>query len=260
METHIKTAQTILASEEERHISMSNQLARAAHGLNLPEKRLIALGLAATDSVPLDNLTRAAANAGWKLRVTAHDYATAFGISPPAAYAQLKEASENLFSRYVRYDIQGRRGKTIEHKFRWISSVTYNDGEGYVLLNFSPEIAPHLLGLRAHFTTYKFRHAAILDNVYTWRLFEVLKSWQSLGFYATTIEAFADLMEAPASYRADFKQMRTRIIEPSVAAINEKTSLAVRWDPIRPGGRRIAGLEFHFDAPPGQPRLVPAVG
>ena len=234
---------------QDRYVSMSNRLARSAQGLNLSEKRLVALGLAGTDSVPLKNLVLAA-NAGWKMKVTALAYAEAFGVHPTTAYEQLKSSSEKLFERYVRYEAKDRRGLLTEKKFRWVSGVTYSPGDGYVELNFTPEIAPHLLGLRKQFTSYKLRHAAAFDSIYAWRLFEMLKSWQSTGLYTTSIENFWEAMEAPPSSRKDFKALRIRIIEPAVAAIIAKASMLVEWKPIRAGSRRVTSLEFRFATNP----------
>jgi plasmid replication initiation protein len=236
---------------EDRQISMSNRLARSAQSLNLVEKRLVALGLARTDSVPLNRMVLAS-NAGWKMKVTAMEYADAFDVDPTTAYEQLKAASEKLFERYVRYEIKGRRGKPEEKKFRWVSGAHYAPGEGYVELNFSPEIAPHLLGLRKQFTTYKLRQAAAFDSIYAWRLFELLKSWQSSGLYTTEIEEFWEAMEAPPSCRKDFKGLRVRVIEPAVQSITAKAAMLVEWKPIRAGSRRVTGLEFRFAPDPQQ--------
>lgn len=233
----------------ERQVSMSNQLARAAQGLNLSEKRLISIGLAATDSVPASHLANAARE-GWELTVNAKTYAEQFGIAQQTAYEQLQAASEKLFVRYIRFERPGRRGKPETIKFRWVSKVQYMPGDGYVKLSFTPDVAPHLLGLRKQFTTYKLRHAAALDSVYAWRLFELLRSWLSTGLYAPTIEDFADAMEAPASARKDFKVMRTRIIEPAVSSIQAKAGLLIEWSPVRGGSRRVTSLEFRVRANP----------
>lgn len=232
-----------------RHVNMSNKLARAAHSLNLSEKRLVAMGLAGTDSKPQKNLVLAL-NAGWKMRVAAVDYAESFGIDQSTAYTQLKGACEKLFERYVTYTTKGPRGKPIDKRFRWVSSATYAEGEGYVELNFTPEIAPHLLGLSRQFTSYRLRHAAAFDSVYAWRLYELLRSWQSTGVYTTNIEDFWDVMEANPSCRKDFKELRTRVIEPSVKSIVAKAGMLVEWTPIRKGGRRVSSLEFRMSHDP----------
>lgn len=260
----------VLPDEDDRHVSMSNRLARSAHGLNLAEKRLVALGLARTDSVPASRLFQANANMGWKLRVTALEYSEAFDVDPTTAYEQLKAAAEHLFDRYVRYEVKGRRGKPEEKKFRWVSACHYAPGEGYVELNFSPEIAPHLLGLSKHFTTYKLRQAAVFDTVYAWRVFELLKSWQSVGHFVIPIEEFWDAVEAPPSCQKDFKALRVRVIEPSVEAIKARAGMLVDWRPMRAGSRRVTALEFRcapdpqrsldmvFPDAPAEPQVVDA--
>ena len=244
----------VAEASDARNVSMSNRLARSAQNLNLVEKRLIALGLASTDSGPHKRLT-AASNVGWKVNLSAYEYAEVFGVTAQTAYEQLKAASDNIFERYVRYETTDR-GRSEEKKFRWVSSANYIPGEGRVELNFSPEIAPHLLGLRSHFTTYKLRHAAALDTAYAWRLFEMLSSWRSTGFLTMPIEQFWEAMEVPASCRKDFKALRSRVIEPAVKAIQAKASMMVTWKRIRtPGSRRVGGLEFRFAMDP-QGRLA----
>jgi plasmid replication initiation protein len=244
--------QIILDEAGDRNVSMSNRLARSAQNLNLVEKRLIALGLANTDSMKPQ---KAGTNSGWKVNLSAREYAEVFDVAANTAYEQLKSAAENIFERYVRY-VSTDRGKLEEHKFRWVSSATYIPGEGRVEMNFSPEIAPHLLGLRSHFTSYKLRHAAGLDTVYAWRLFELLSSWKSTGFYTCRIEEFWDAMEVPISLRKDFKGLRVRVIEPAVASLEAKAAMLIKWKRVNaPGSRRVAVLEFRFSPDP-QGRLA----
>lgn len=230
---------------DERWISMSNTVARAAHGLNLSEKRLIALGLARTDSKDSKMLV-SAMNTGWKIRITAMEYAEVFGLEPNTAYEQVKAASDVLFHREVRFEEKARNGKLAIKKFRWVSGAVYQPGEGFVELNFTPEIAPHLLGLRAKFTTMKLLHAAPFESVYTWRVFELLKSWESERTFTIPIADFWETVEAVPTARKDFTQLRIRVIQPSVAEIQIKTKYVVEWEPLRAGARRVTALKFSF--------------
>lgn len=174
-----------------------------------------------------------------------------FGVTPQTAYEQLRDAATKIFERRVSYAVRVVRGKVEKKEFRWVSAkTTYAAGSGAIELNFTPEVAPHLLGLRKHFTTYRLRQAAALDSIYAWRLFELLKSWSSTGRYTPSIEEFHEVMEVPPSCRADFKALRVRVIEPAVASIRAKAHLLVEWKPLRAGGRRVCGLEFHFEPDP----------
>lgn len=237
----------VLPSEARAKVTMSNRLARSAQGLSLSEKRIVALALSAEDSKSISRLAEASTERGWKTKVKAIDYAEAFNIDVNTAYDQLKAAADRLFERQVTYEDKNIRGKPRVNKFRWVSLAQYTVGDGLIELNFTPEIAPHLLGLRSHFTSYKLKHAASFQSVYAWRLFEVLQSWRSTGLYITGIEDFWETMEAPPSCRKDFKSLRVRVIEPAVSAIQQHARLKVEWLPIRSGARRVTSLEFRFE-------------
>jgi plasmid replication initiation protein len=236
---------------DERWVSMSNNIARAAHGLDLSEKRLIALGLAKTDSKD-SKLLISAMTQGWKVKINAVEYAEVFGLERNTAYEQVISASDDLFRREVRFEDKGKGGKAVTKKFRWVSGAVYQPGEGYVELNFTPEIAPHLLGLRSKFTMMRLQQAAPFSSVYTWRMFELLKSWESEGTFTINIADFWEAVEAAASARKDFTQLRLRVIEPTVSEIMAMTKYTVEWEPMRTGARKVTALKFSFYENPQQ--------
>lgn len=59
---------------------------------------------------------------------------------PNTAYEQLRDAQENLFNRYILHiEHYGPNGQKVEViKMRWISSISYKDGDGEVALAFAP--------------------------------------------------------------------------------------------------------------------------
>lgn len=240
----------VASDETPANVTMSNRLARSAQGLSLSEKRIVALALVREDSKSTSRLAEASTERGWKTQIRAIDYAEAFNIDANTAYDQLKAAANRLFERQVTYEDKNSRGKPRINKFRWVSLAQYTVGDGLIELNFTPEIAPHLLGLRSHFTSYKLKHAASFESVYAWRLFEVLTSWRSTGLYTASIEDFWEAMEAPPSCRKDFKSLRVRVIEPAVTAIQQHAGLKIEWLPIRSGARRVTSLEFRFGPDP----------
>jgi len=140
-----------------------------------------------------------------------------------------------------------------ERRFHWISGMVYHHGEGWAELNFTPEVAPHLLALRSKFVTYKLKQAAALRSAYSWRLFECLQSWQSTGLWVVGIEEFAHAMDVPDKYRADFTDIRRRVIEPAVAELILKSGLLIEWK-TRKAGRKVTGLEFRFTSEDARPR------
>lgn len=224
-------------------VSMSNELTRSAHSLNLSEKRIIAACIAKSDQLPdMEEVRRRGA---WLVRLTAKEYAETFGVDLDTAYNQLQSGAKNLFRRYIRTSRITRKGIKI-HECRWVGAVHYHEGEGVVELDWWHEVVPHLFGLEVHFTRYKLWQASALRSTYSWRLFELLQSWLSTGLYESTIDDFCLAMDVPDSYRKNFKEIRTRVIEPAIRELTEKNNMAITWQP-RNAGRKVIGLIFKFE-------------
>ena len=100
----------------ELQVNMSNALTRSAHSLSLSEKRIVAACIAKTDQIP--NMSQVRQRGAWLVRLSASDYAEAFGVNLDTAYDQLQAASENLFNRYIRTTRKTRKGIE-EYKFRY---------------------------------------------------------------------------------------------------------------------------------------------
>lgn len=231
----------------DRYVSMSNALARSAHGLTLAEKRVVAIGLAKTDSVPGSDLLKAQ-HSGWIVRVAAGEYAETFDVDSNTAYEALQDAADHLIHRSIRTFRETRTGIK-EDIINWCARATYHHGEGWLEIHFTQYIAPHLLALRGQFITYRLRQAEALRSIYSWRLMEFLETWSKTGFVTATIDEFLLAMDAPDSCRKDFKALRTRVIEPAVKELLAKNGLIITWTPHRQG-RKVIGLEFRFEQGP----------
>lgn len=228
----------------ERHVNMSNALARGAHNLTLAEKRLIACGLASTDSKSPRLYNEVTRFGGWIVRLSALDYAEWAEIEPQTAYEQIADAATSLLKKqWTIID-----GKTVT-RYNWLAKAQYHKGEGWVEIEFTHYTAPHLLALERDFTNYKLKQAAALRSVYSWRLLECLESWKGTGLWRPTIDEFCHATDAPASCRANFKDLRRRVIEPAVKELREKDGLLLEWEPTK-AGRKVTGLVFKFRPDP----------
>lgn len=249
-------------------VSMSNALARAAHRLTLSEKRIIALGIALTDQK-----IKLPENAGLRVCIHASQYAEKFEVDMHTAYDQLKSAGRRLYLREASsvWQVKDRFEDGVDFDFRWVSSAKYSKTQGWIELNFSPEIAPHLTDLRDKFLTYKLKQAVALQSIYGWRLYEVLMSYVSQQKEKEfEFMEFAILMDAPNSCFRDFGAMRRVIIEPAVREINEKSDLKIlevekdkKGNPVFfesiKKGKKVAGIKFYFkkdeQLPPSKPKV-----
>lgn len=225
--------------EDKLQITISHALTTAAQGLSLAEKRVMMYAVAKLDSFKIDGGTPVGL-----VKLIAHDYAKQFGVDPDTAYTQLRQAGRGIFNRYIRFFEQSLKGPE-EIMVRWVSSARYNPGTGTVTLRFTPEVAPHLLQLKAKFTTYKLAQASALRSIYSWRLLELLSQSTSTGWRQIELDEFHHAMETPEGYKANFKILRQRVIEPAVKELRDKDSWIIDWQPIKTG-RKVTAIRFTF--------------
>src|SRR5260363_362064 len=109
--------------------------------------------------------------------------------------AHLRNSGIGIFDTSCKHDVAQKRQNFAG--FQVLPTIMAKAVE----LNFTPEVAPHLLALRKQFTSHKLKHACAFDSIYAWRLYECLKSWQDTGKYTPDIETFHEAMEAPPSCR-----------------------------------------------------------
>jgi len=230
------------------NVTMSNKLVRASHALNLTEKRLIAAAIAKVDSRK-GQVVHAHLSDFKKVRITALDYAEAYGVDPKHAYSDLKEAADDLFNRQITITEYSKKGHERYIKMRWVGSVKYAKAEGFVELSFTPEVYPHLHMLKREYTTYRLKNAAALRSTYSWRMYELAKSWlehctKTNKAVQLTLEQLRDTLETPESYRWD--HMKKRAIDPAIKEIATKDNLIITYQPYKKG-RAVAGIHLFVE-------------
>ena len=221
-----------------RSVTLSNTLARASQGLSLSEKRIISLALAQINPRQTDSRELALAE-GFQVDVSAASYATAFSVSLDMAYAHLKAAGASLPGIEVCYN---------SNRIRWASNARYHSDRGACLeIQFTKEIAAHLIELPGQFISYKLQDAVGLKSIFAWRLYECLETWRLKKGWSVSIEDFYTAMDATDGYKGDFGSLRTRVIEPAVSGIKDKY-LSLTWKRVKEG-RRVTAIQFDFEKP-----------
>lgn len=230
-----------------RLVVQSNALIRAAHGLSLSEKRLIALA-----TTKIDSFNPPLPGASLTVKIIGLEYAKAFKIDRTTAYEQLEQSAKSLYQRSITFQEptspRSKKSGAIV-RMRWVGKAKYHAGEGWVELGFWHEVVPHLTGLRAEFTKYRLDQTSALKSVNSWRLMELLERFNKTGWAEYTITELCAALEATDAQRKDYGKIRTQLLEP---AINELTGKA-GWDIAKPTmiktNRRVTSVRFDFTPP-----------
>lgn len=158
-------------------------------------------------------------------------------------YKNLKKAASVLMKARLDSLDYDRDGKEIGfHMENLFTTCHYRNG--VVNARFNPELKPHLLGLKHHFTSLNYFDLIELSSFYSQRIYELLKSWENPnGFVEIDINILYALISFPVNMQANFKELRTRALEQAEKEINEKTELKFRWEPIKEG-RKVVAIRF----------------
>ena len=114
----------------ERWVTMSNALTRAAHGLTLGEKRVIAWAVSTLDSRQVLKPGEVPTT-----RISAMDYATEFKVDNDTAYDQLQAAAKALYNRSITFyePAHKRNGKPLQPtkvQMRWVGEAQVSSRGG----------------------------------------------------------------------------------------------------------------------------------
>ncbi len=153
----------------------------------------------------------------------------------------IKEVCKELMSRVI----------TIEEKNGWamynvFSKCVYNRETRTVSARFDPDMKPHYLKLKSHFTEYNLIEFMLLPSIYSQRMFELLKSWDDQPEVILELDNLYKILDVPDSHKKDFRNFRVRVLEKAHKDIHKHTSLKYEWEPIKKG-RAVCGIKFTFN-------------
>lgn len=216
----------------------SNALIEASYRLSIYEQRII-LGCIA-------QVRRDEALTDQRLyTVSAQQIANMTGTQLGTAYQNLKTASERLFRREVTlHEAPNGQGGAKVRLTRWVQEVVYQKDQGTIALRFSQPMVPYLSQLTEQFTRYALTDIARMDSAHAIRLYEMLCQWRGAGQREVSIEWLRSAYQLDDKYPA-IKDLKKRVIQPSIEQINEHSPLWVKWEQ-RKTGRRVSHLIFTF--------------
>lgn len=162
------------------------------------------------------------------------------GEKHTAIYSIGKEAVDNLAQ--ARFTFEDIINKTYSAK-PFFQDITYKDG--YISAIFNQLLSDMLFKLKQFFTTYNLVEYIRLKSVYSMKLFEILKSYESLGEVTISMTDLHEWLDTPKACKADFRQFRIYVLEKAHKDIHEKTEFRFEWQAIK-AGRSVEAIKFSF--------------
>lgn len=155
-------------------------------------------------------------------------------------YREIEAVVDKVMSRVL--TIRDDNGWT---KYNVFSRCRYRKKQGMLELGFHPDLRPHYLNLQKQFAQYSLLEYLMLPSIYSQRLFEVLKSWSDKPEVTLALDELHEMLDTPASFRANFKDFRRWTLEKAYADIHKHTSFGFEWEPVKKG-RAVIAVRFYF--------------
>ena len=245
-------------------IVQHNDLIESSYRLDIDELRLINLCLSKVDSRK--------GNLGM-FSVYADEFASMFNLNKKEVCKNMKRSIASIMTKPVtmfRYD---KNNNKIKHLISWIDEASFyvdNDiGGGKIDVRFTKGIEPYLFELHSNFTKLNFEYASKLNTSFSFRLYQWLIKQHRInenGMYelSLTLDEIKTNAGLTGSYSV-WKDLKQKVIDPAVLAINTKTNISVDYEIIKRGNKTFA-LNFLYidetdkkqlnDFKPVRPRLA----
>ena len=222
-----------MSSKENYLVSKSNDLIEAKYRLSVQEQRLLAIMI--SDIKPDDKDFK-------KYQYKISDILEWINIEDKGFYKKLREITRRLLSRTITI-----KQDNVLFQTNWLAGAKYYFKEGVIELTFHPDLKPYLLQLQKCFTQYALRNVLELKSKYAFRLYELLKQYQSIGKRKFSVSELRDLLGVEQGELKLWVHFKTRVLEIAKREINQKTDLEINYKTEKVG-RRIEYIIFSIRA------------
>ena len=227
-------------------VAKSNQfILHSRYDLSLMEQRILACMISMVDSRGSDLQD---------CELDIDTFCTLCKIEKRGSARYLKEVTKGL--RDQSFWMETEEG--VYETFSWVEKISINEKKGKITIRFSNDMKPFLLNLQSDFTSYKLPMVLRFSSRYTNIVFDLIYSkFGQNGRKSGSLEILVDEMKERVQIKKDkrtnrvvnqnisFKDLRVRILEPTLEEINKFTDIMVDAEYIK-NGRKTELIRFNF--------------
>ncbi len=207
----------------------SNRLVEACYRLTLMEQRVI-LYMVSMIKPEDEDFTL--------YRIKISSLVDMLGIRGDSTYWQMKKTTRNLVD--IPININEPKGLL---QTSWLSSARYFDKEGYVELEFSPQLKPYLLQLKARFTSYDLRCVIRLNSVYSIRIYELLVQYLKIGERAFQLAELRKMLGIEDKEYPLYGNFKNKVLLVAQKELSKSTDISFIFKEIKTS-RKVTGFVF----------------
>lgn len=212
-------------------VTKSNEMIqRARHDLNLVELKTLAFIISKIK--PSDTELQ-------EYKFSVHEYCQVCGIDETNGknYIRIKSILKGLRDKsFWCVDENGN-----EVLIGWLQKARVYKKSGRVAVKLDDDMQRFLLGLFENFTSYELISTLPMRSAYSFRLYELLKSYAYQGGHTFNTDDLK--IKLAAEHYKNFKDFRRFVLEIATREINLYTDIEVSWEP-ETFGRKVIEVIF----------------
>jgi plasmid replication initiation protein len=124
-----------------------------------------------------------------------------------------------------------------------MAMASYQEGEAMITAQFNNKLKPYLLNLAGNFTQAEIKQLFRLKSFYSYRLYWLLKQYQSFGERYIEVEELRQMLNLEEKYER-FQDFKIKVINAAMKEL-KNTDMAFTFVLVKKG-RNVKGIRFHF--------------
>lgn len=157
-------------------------------------------------------------------------------------YNYINTACSRLASRTIQLEYK----KSIV-TFQWVSKIVYDKNNSDIHITFHDELKPFILFflIDGNYTQYMLENVAKMNNIYSVRMYELLKEYKSLNIRYFDIKELRECLGLSNDKYKLYGNFKKKILDVVNKELVKKSDLYFIYDEIKEN-KKVIGLNFHI--------------
>lgn len=155
-----------------------------------------------------------------------------------ALYTRMIKIVNRLMQRVIK--LEDENGDV--EQFHFITYSKHQSDNGTISIRFVPELKPHLLELKAHFTAFYDTNVLMLRSSYSMRIYEFLKQYELIGKRRMKVNEIKKKLELEDKY-SSYNMFKKKVIKQAEKDLKKHCDIFFTFNEIK-AGRKVDTIEF----------------
>lgn len=114
-------------------------------------------------------------------------------------------------------------------------------------MKFSPVLEPYLLNLKETYTKYRLGYVIHFKSEYSFRFYELMKQYETIGERTITVEEIKDLLMIDNNKYTKYSHLKAKVVQKAIEEINKYSDIKVNLEKEEKEGKKVVGLVFSIN-------------